>query len=260
MNEDISKTITNFKYLGSILQSTCQIDLEVQARINHASSAFGRLRTKVFSNNNLKTLTKTAVYHAVCISTLLYGSETWTPYRRHIKQLENFHTTCLQRILGLSWENRVTREELYHRANTTSVETILAQRHLRWLGHAIRLPDHRLPRQILYGQLLEGNRSAGGPKKRFKDYSKDLLKKCSIQPTSLEQVAADRPLWRATSRQGLDHLETTLNRRRAELRARRHQQAQEIPPPNEGHLCPDCGKICSSRIGLNSHMRWHQRQ
>ena len=260
INEDPIKTVTDFKYLGSILQSTCQIDLEVQARINHASSAFGRLRKKVFCNNNLKNITKTAVYHAICVSTLLYSSETWTPYRRHIKQLENFHTTCLQRILGLSWENRVTREELYHRANTTSVETILAQRHLRWLGHAIRLPDHRLPKQILYGQLLEGNRSAGGPKKRFKDHSKDLLKKCNIQPTILEHVAADRPLWRATSHQGLDHLESTLNRRRAELRARRHQQVQEIPPPNGGHPCRDCGKICASRIGLHSHMRWHQRQ
>ena len=80
--------------------------------------------------------------------------------------MDTVQTTCLQRILGLSWENRVTREELYHRANTTSVETILAQRHLRWLGHAIRLPDHRLPKQILYGQLLEGNRSAGGKKKK----------------------------------------------------------------------------------------------
>ncbi|XP_042212467.1 uncharacterized protein LOC121859595 [Homarus americanus] len=99
-------------------------------------------------------------------------SETWTPYRRHIQMLVNFHTRCLKRIFGISWEDRVTREELYRRSNTTSIETMLAKRHLCWLGHVIRMPDHRLPRQILYGKLSHGNRSVGGQEKRYKDHSK----------------------------------------------------------------------------------------
>jgi len=44
--------------------------------------------------------TKVAVYTAVCIS-ILYGCESWTPCRHHIKALESFHISSLQRILGL---------------------------------------------------------------------------------------------------------------------------------------------------------------
>ncbi|CAM4561369.1 unnamed protein product [Leuciscus chuanchicus] len=96
------KVVQHFCYLESILTPTCLIDNEIQARINLASSAFGRLRSRVFVNKDLRTFTKAAVYQAVCISTLLFGAEAWTPYRRHIRCLEGFHIRCLQRILGVT--------------------------------------------------------------------------------------------------------------------------------------------------------------
>ena len=76
------KVVQQFCYLGSILTPTCHIDDDIQARINLASSAFGRLRSRVFENHNLRNLTKGAVYRAVYVSTLLYGAEAWTLYRR----------------------------------------------------------------------------------------------------------------------------------------------------------------------------------
>ena len=247
--------MNHFTYLGSILDHQCSLDLEIQARINAASAAFGRLRQRVFCNSNLKISTKSAVYHAICISTLLYASETWTPYRRHIRALENFHTNCLQRLLGVTWKDKMTRDTIYLRTQTTSIESLLAQRHLRWLGHTIRMPEHRLPRQILYSQLKDGNRSAGGQRKRFKDHSKDLLKKCDIPPESLEVVAADRNLWKTSVKRGLNRLEGSLSQRRAEKRSKRHQNAANVALPREQHPCHQCNKICGSRIGLHAHLR-----
>ncbi|XP_041934160.1 uncharacterized protein LOC121696990 [Alosa sapidissima] len=88
------------------------LDSEIHHRINKASSAFGRLRKRVFGNNNLKISTKVAVYNAVCVTTLLYGAKTWTPYRRHINSLEMFHIRCLQKILNLSWEDRIPHTDI----------------------------------------------------------------------------------------------------------------------------------------------------
>ncbi len=70
------KTVDNFTYLGSTLSSCCSLDTKIHTWINKASSSFGRLRSRVFENRNLKVSTKVAVYNAVCLSTLLYGAES----------------------------------------------------------------------------------------------------------------------------------------------------------------------------------------
>ena len=47
---------------------------------------------------NTRIDTKVQVYCDAVLTSLLYGSGTWTLYRRHIKKLENFHLRRLRRI------------------------------------------------------------------------------------------------------------------------------------------------------------------
>ena len=70
--------------------------------------------------------------------------------------------------------------------------TIISQRQLHWIGRAIRLPNNRLPRRLLYAALAQGRRSRGGQKKRFSDHLKATLKKCHISTEHLEDLASDR--------------------------------------------------------------------
>ena len=51
---------------------------------------------------------------------------------------------------------------------------------LRWTGHVSRMPEERLPKKILYGELEMGKRSHGGQKKRYKDTLKASLKDFNI--------------------------------------------------------------------------------
>ncbi|XP_076031810.1 uncharacterized protein LOC143019726 [Oratosquilla oratoria] len=138
-----------FTYLSSIITPKHNVDDEIQSRIHLASASFGRLRSRVFDNGNLRTETKISVYRAVCISTLLYSSETWTNYRRHIKALEAFHIRCLQRILGLTWQDKVPYTEILQCTQISNIKASLLKRQLQWCGHVIRMPENRLPRQFL---------------------------------------------------------------------------------------------------------------
>jgi len=96
-----------------------------------------------------------AVYRAVCVSTLLYGCEAWVLYGRHIKTLEQFHISCLQRMLRLHWWDILPHVEIRQRAHCLSMEAIIAERQLRWTGNVIRMPENRLPRRVLYAGVLK---------------------------------------------------------------------------------------------------------
>ena len=54
--------------------------------------------------------------HAVVISNILCGCETWVPRRRHIRLLESFHIRRLQLILGLRWRHKATHSEIRYSA------------------------------------------------------------------------------------------------------------------------------------------------
>ena len=126
------------------------------------------------------------VYNAVVLSSLLYGSETWTLYHHQTRILESFHMRSLRGILGVSWVQKLTNKEVLHRTSSVSIENILNRSHLRWLGHVIRMSDTRLPKQLLYGELSNGVRSIGRPIKRYKDGTQRVLRACNIRKEDLE--------------------------------------------------------------------------
>ena len=256
--EDI-RQVDSFTYLGSVLSSSCDIEEEIQNRLRQATSAFGRLSRRVFLNHNITISTKVAVYNAVCVSTLLYGCEAWTIYRANIRSLEAFHIKCLQRILGITWADRVPHVTVLQRAGCVSVEALIIQRQLRWLGHVCRMEDSRLPRTILYGELTTGHRSAGGQKKRFKDHLKMTLKRCGVPPSNLEHLTSDRVTWRSTCHNAVETLESARTQTLEERRRRRHARIDRGPLlPGEGIPCPTCGRTCASEFGLRSHQRRHR--
>ena len=135
---------------------------------------------------------------------------------------------------------------------------MLAQKHLRWTGHVYSMGEERLSRQLLYGQLPNSKRSQGGQMKRFKDQIKITMKKCRIDPLTLETKANDGLGWRSTCKEGLSHLENTIHEARQAKRHRRHNPTVQAQNPELE--CQLCGKVCGSRIGLHSHLNWHRRQ
>ena len=88
-----------------------------------------------------------------------------------------------------------------------SVHTLLKLAQLRRAGHVTRMPDERLPKKILYGELQVGKRSHGGQKKRYKDTLKARLKDFNIPTVSWEQIAQDRTKWRVLIRRGAGEYE-----------------------------------------------------
>ena len=255
------KTVDDFRYLGSTISNDDSLDKEINVRICKASQALGRLRARVLSQHNIQLSTKLKVYRAVVITSLLYGCETWTVYRRHLKQLEKFHMRSLRSIMRIRWQDRITNLEVLDRAKMTSIEAMILKAQLRWVGHVIRMDDHRLPKQLMYGELTSGKRNQGRPRKRFKDCVKSNIKPSGILPKQLELYAMDRLGWRALTIRARDNFEA---KRRADVTAARERRKAsttnpDLDPPSQ-FPCSYCPRVCRSRIGLVSHLRVHTGQ
>ena len=154
--------VDKFTYLGSTLARVVHINDEVNTRIAKASAVFGRLRGSFWDRSGIRLDTKQKVYKAVVLPTLLYVCETWTDYQRHAKGLNHFHTSCLRKLLKVKWQDRIPDTEVLKRAGMQSVHTLLKLPQLRWTGHVTRMPEERLPKKIVYGELEMGQRSHGG--------------------------------------------------------------------------------------------------
>ena len=158
------KNVPSFPYLGSVLSVKADIDAEIVNRLRAASSAFGKLRERVFESRGLSKDTKILVYKAVVLPALHYGSECWTTYRRHLKCLEKYHPAInVVYVASWEWPGRTIVQTAAYLTKPTVPEAMVITNQLRWTGHIIRLDESRLPQHILHGELGTGTRSQGGP-------------------------------------------------------------------------------------------------
>ena len=139
------------------------------------------------------------------------------------------------------------------------VHTLLELAQLRWTGHVTRMPDERLPKKVLYGELQEGKRSQGGQKKRYKDTLKASLKDFNIPTESWEQAAQGRTKWPCLINKGASQFE---EKRICEAeRKRKEREAKAIEPSSvsaQSEFFSICNRQFRAIIGLYSLQRTHK--
>ena len=186
------KLVEDFTY--RIISNNISLDTELNTCIGKAATAMARHAKRVLDNSLLTTNTKneSILYQACVLITLLYGSEARTLYSRQEHRLSVYHLRCLRRILGITWQDRVSNTKVLAQARIPSMFGLLSKRRLRWLGHVNRIQNGRTPKDILFGELATGSRSTGRPLLRFKDVCKRDLKAGNISPGNLEALVEDR--------------------------------------------------------------------
>ena len=156
--------VHSFVYLGSMLSKGCSLDWEISFHIERASLSFSALNKCVWSQHGIKLHMKIFVYKVCILMALLYASKTWTLYKHQLNLLEGFHQRCLRQILHITWQSHVSDTEVFGKAGLPSIQSMVMKSCLQWVGHIVRMDDSRLPRQLFYGEMWEGKRSALKPK------------------------------------------------------------------------------------------------
>jgi len=118
-------SVVKLCYLGSFLSNTISADSDITSRLAKACSAFGKLQRRLWGVHDVSLKTKIAVYRAVLLTTLLYGCETWTLYRRSIRRLHQFHLRCLSRTARVKWQDKIPITDAMNICCITSIEAFL---------------------------------------------------------------------------------------------------------------------------------------
>ena len=157
-----------------------------------------RLTAKVWDNTKLSIRTKFSVYSACVFSNLLNGSEAQTLSSVQEKKINTFHLRCLLHVLKTLWQQNITYKEVLRPTGLTTMYFILSQRRLRWLGHILRMGDKRIPKSLLYSELVDGRRKRDRQTLGFKDVCKRDLRSLYVGTDKWEELANDRDKWRSS--------------------------------------------------------------
>ena len=114
--------------------------------------------TNNWKSKRLNLQVKIRLYESLVLSTLQYGAETWPMTVVNSKKLEAAHHKWLRRILGITWKQKVTNEEVRKRTGMGNLLSILRRNRLRWLGHVHRMSSNRLPNRYYNGRREKGKK------------------------------------------------------------------------------------------------------
>lgn len=211
-----------------------------------------RLSKRVWENKKLTINTKVKVYHSCVLSTLLYGSEAWILSSSQERKLNTFHMRCLRRLLGITWQDRIRNEDILERAGTRSMQCILKQKRLRWLGHICRMEDGRIPKDLLFGELEQDPQDVQVSASKTSERD---LKDCGINPADPQAATSNRSSLRTTTKLGSRQVEERKTSQMRKRKEERKQQSRSQTNCNSVFTCTRCGRACHSRIGLYSNSR-----
>ena len=118
------EVVDEFCYLGSYISQNGNFEKDVKVRIGKASAIFGKMK-KVWRNKHINLLTRLRLYEALILSTLLYGAEVWPFTVILSKKLEAEHHRWLRGILGITWRDKATNEEVRKRTGQIRLEKVI---------------------------------------------------------------------------------------------------------------------------------------
>ena len=171
--------------------------------------------------------------------------------RDQMAKLEGVQYRFLRSIARKTWKDKVSYAHListlakynenFDWANETNkgvaliaIETYCRLARLRYVGHVERMPDDRIPKMIMHGEISLGQRNPGRPLKSFKQSIKDDLvcfniwEKYQGTGQSPKTLTEDREKWRKLINKQAQMFQQSWQRKRNEQIQARHQKNPQI--------------------------------
>ena len=99
-------------------------------------------------------------------------------------------------ILGITWKDEVTNEEIRKRIGQTLLAKVIRERRLQWLGYVTRMDEVRISKQALQWEVAGLKSRPGKPRINWTDTANKDLQRMGLTWEEVEASAQDRQTWR----------------------------------------------------------------
>jgi hypothetical protein len=188
--------VAHFTYLGTRLSESGGVSEEIKERKVKAWGKWIVRKKALYQNKNVIPCVKLSMLRQEIIETLLYGCEAWTTSAEDIANLNSIHYKLLTQTLGL-WRKKKTDlprsyGSILKEYGLCSMETELRMRRLKWAGSVMRMSDDRLPKIMMFGELVEGQRNGGG---QISQWRAELLGDMISFGLLVKEKGISKPAW-----------------------------------------------------------------
>ena len=187
--------VNEFVYLGSLIKDNASIEKEIERRLQLGQYRFNELKKPIFDQKDISTQTKANIYKAIVLPTILYGAETWTCTDKEYARINAVNNKMLRYLVGMA-RDEISNDQLYKITGTDPIDMIMRRYRLRWAGHVRRMPDCRVPKKVMFGNLVGGKRQRGRPTKTWNDCLDQDLEMIGLNGVNWLKASEQRSNWR----------------------------------------------------------------
>ncbi|KAI5715312.1 hypothetical protein M8J77_013954 [Diaphorina citri] len=159
--------VPKFKYLGSTVSKSGDLDSEIEHRVNVAWMSWKRM-SGILCDRRMSLRMKSKIYKTVVRPAMMYGSETWPMKKAHEHRLEVAEMRMLRWSCGVTRLDRIRNEVIRNKIKVTEISKKIQESRLRWFGHVERREEDYVGKRTAEIQVA-GRRGRGRPKKRWKN-------------------------------------------------------------------------------------------
>ena len=161
-----------FVYLGGNVNQNADLSIEVNRRVCNAWCSFRKYTLELYDRPSapleLKIrMLRDEVLETICCTAVSRGA----PRAYHYDKLRRAHHRFLTRCIGWRKHNRANHPISYLdtllKTGSENIEATLRRRRILFAGIVARMEDTRLPKCVMFGEMVGGAGCVGGQEKEW---------------------------------------------------------------------------------------------
>ena len=193
-----------FKYLGVLLSSNGNQEVEIKARIESAARLYHSIKNTLIGKREISRKVKMSVYRAVFTPILIFGSESWTVTKKIKSQIQSMEMKFLRRVMGITKMDRIRNVEVRKELDIEPIVNKIERNQLRWYGHLIRM-DRETPVKSVWESRVQHKRPRGRPTVTWNENIEKILQQKGVGWAEARMLAKDKKKWRNVVYEGHVH-------------------------------------------------------